>query len=233
MNKISLAVFCCMLSLVAGCASISSSVVDETRFHRPIRLACVGDSITAGSGTKDRTTQSYPAQLAALLGPKWDVHNFGVSGATLLNHANKPYTQQAEYQQALAFDADVVVIKLGTNDSKTANWATHKSEFEADYAALIARFAAGKSHPRIYLCRPIPSFPPGNYTIQPAVIAEEIVPLVDRVAVQSKLPVIDLFHVLEPHPEMVPDHVHPNADGARLIARAVYRAIKGNEPPAP
>src|SRR5688500_2057324 len=87
-----------------------------------VRVACVGDSITFGSGLKDRQTESYPAQLRAMLEKeqpgKWDVQNFGVSGTTLLKKGDRPYWDQKRFTAAKAFAPDIVVIKLGTNDSK-------------------------------------------------------------------------------------------------------------------
>src|SRR3954451_2825248 len=79
-----------------------------------IKVACVGDSITYGSGLKDRAKESYPVVLQGLLGDKYEVRNFGVSGATLLKKGDKPYDKEKAYPQALDFRPDIVVIKLGT-----------------------------------------------------------------------------------------------------------------------
>lgn len=57
------------------------------------RVACVGDSITYGAGIADRDRDSYPAQLASMLGDKWVVKNFGHSGATLLKNGDLPYVK--------------------------------------------------------------------------------------------------------------------------------------------
>jgi len=84
-------------------------------------VACVGDSITYGSGISNRDNNSFPAQLGRMLQKfdnQWQTQNFGVSGATLLRNADKPYVQQSAYNQALAARPDAVIIKLGTNDSK-------------------------------------------------------------------------------------------------------------------
>src|SRR4051812_33998320 len=95
-----------------------------------IRVACVGDSITFGVGTADPKTQSYPTQLAALLGDGYEIGNFGVSGATMLNHNDRPYIQTKSCGRALEFLPNLVVIALGTNDSKHRNWPFH-AEFPA------------------------------------------------------------------------------------------------------
>ena len=107
--------------------------VDE--YKDVIRVACVGDSITFGAGVGDREKNSYPAVLGRLLGEKWQVKNFGVSGATMLNKGDKPYTKQKAFAAALEFKPNVVLIKLGTNDSKPQNW-----KFKADFAADAKRW---------------------------------------------------------------------------------------------
>ena len=66
-------------------------------------MACIGNSVTFGYGLPDRETQSYPFRLQQMLGDGYEVRNFGHSGATLLNHGHRPYTQQKAYQEALDF----------------------------------------------------------------------------------------------------------------------------------
>ena len=46
-----------------------------------IKVACVGNSITYGTGLSDRATQSYPVKLQKLLGERYEVENFGKPGA--------------------------------------------------------------------------------------------------------------------------------------------------------
>ncbi len=213
---------------LTGCQHVG---IDESRYTAPIRVACVGDSITYGAGIKDRTHDSYPAQLAALLGPKWEVKNFGKSGATLLEKGDRPYVKQPELAKALDFRPDVVVIKLGTNDTKPQNWDAHSGDFTADYDALIARFAALDTKPIIFICRPVPVFGADVYGIRSAVLEQQVMPRVDAIAKQHGFVVIDLYAALTGHGDLVPDKIHPNAAGATLIARAVYQALKGQ--PAP
>jgi len=233
MNPRRLLVLVCTVAVVAlvACTTVPRGAVDESRFKAPIRVACVGDSITYGFGIKDRATQSYPAQLAALLGAKWEVRNFGKSGATLLTLGDRPYVKQIELTKALEFRPDVVVIKLGTNDTKPQNWDKHGGEFTADFGALLDRFAALDPKPVIYLCRPVPVFGADVYGIRSDVLEKEILPRVDALAKERHLAVIDLHAALAGHAEMVPDKIHPNAAGATLMARAVYQALKGQ--PAP
>ena len=191
-------------------------------------VACIGDSITYGSGISDRANDSYPAQLGRMLqefDPQWETQNFGVSGATLLRKGDKPYVQQSAYSQALSAQPDVVVIKLGTNDSKPYNWV-YKDEYVADYLYLIDRFAELPSAPEIWICKPVPAFN-SNFSISGPVIENEILPLIDEIAQQRDVRVIDLFTALSGAAGLFPDGIHPNAEGAGLIAEAVLAALIG------
>ena len=214
-----------LLSLLVATMAARSAPVDITAYAAPIRVTCVGDSITYGVGTTKGN--SYPSQLGRMLGAKWVVKNFGVNSATLLKHGNKPYQKQAAFQKALASEPDVVVIKLGTNDTKPENWA-HKDEFIADYEDLIRRFASLPSKPHIYICRPAFVPAPGNYTINEAGVLAEI-PLLDKIAADTSATVVDPHAPLQAHPELLPDRVHPNNQGATILAKTVYQAIIGVE----
>lgn len=90
-----------------------------------IRVACVGDSITAGACAEQ--TLGYPAILQELLGSEFEVINFGNGGKTLLNKGlcgppptdDCSYVSTSTYQQALQSNPDILTIMLGTNDAKS------------------------------------------------------------------------------------------------------------------
>lgn len=189
----------------------------------PTRVACVGDSITHGSGTKDPKTQSYPVQLGKLLGDKYTVENFGVGGATLLNHGDKPYQKQKLCKEALDFKPDVVVIMLGTNDSKPQNWK-YKDQFVADYKDLVEQFQKLPSHPKIFVCLPPPVPGKGNFGINEAGVEEEM-PMIKSIAADGHAGVIDVYAALKDHADLLPDRVHPNVDGAAILAKTVADAL--------
>ena len=208
----------------AICVFASTWSACEAAREAPKRIACVGDSITFGAAIKDRTKNCYPAQLGRMLGEKFEVRNFGVNGATLLKKGDKPYWKLKAYANARDFQPEVVVIKLGTNDSKPRNWK-HKEEYVADYVALIESFRKLGSKPMVWLCYPVPAYP-GRWGITDKVMKEEVMPRLDEVAKKSGCKVIDLYSALSDKKEMFPDLVHPNAKGATLIAEAVSSAIK-------
>ena len=88
-----------LFSLAASRAQ-DNTPVDTSAFDDTVKLACVGDSITQGVGAK--RGKSWPSQLQQMLGDKWKVENFGLSGATLMNSGNKPYQKTGHFKRAKA-----------------------------------------------------------------------------------------------------------------------------------
>ena len=196
--------------------------------HDTIRVACVGNSITEGHGLKDKKTEAYPARLQELLGDRYLVQNFGLSGHTLMNGTDRPYMHDGKwfrFQKALASNPDIVTIKLGTNDSKTPYDSLLHADFMRDLNAMIDSFQALPSKPYIYLCLPIPAN--GEvWTIRDSVIEGEVIPRIRAVAQERNLPVIDLYKPFKPFMDLLPDKIHPNAAGAMLIAEEIARRIE-------
>jgi lysophospholipase L1-like esterase len=200
-----------------------STPVKVDDYKNPIKLACVGDSITQGVGAGKGL--SWPSQIQKLLGEKWVVKNFGVSGTTLLNAGDSPYQKQGAFKNAKEFVPDVVVIVLGTNDTKPQNWK-HKDSFVADYKDMIKQFAELASKPRIYICYPPYIAGKGNFGIGEPNTKEEI-PMIKQVAGDMKVDVIDVHGALDGKDALIPDKVHPSTEGATEIAKAVYKALTG------
>ena len=189
------------------------------------KVACVGNSITTGVGAQDRANDAYPAVLGRLLGDRYEVRNFGASGYTLLKKGDRPFWNHKYFQESQAFAPDIVVIKLGTNDSKPQNWDTHAADFKADLTELVAVYQKLPSKPKIYLCFPT-WVANDKMTIREKVIAAEIIPIISEVANETGASVIDLHKTLYGMPGLVPDGVHPNELGYVLIAKDVYDRIK-------
>jgi lysophospholipase L1-like esterase len=185
----------------------------------------VGDSVTFATGQP----RGYPVQLQILLGKEWQVGNFGCSGATLLNKGDRPYQKQATFQKAITFEPDVVVIMLGTNDTKAQNWKL-KDQFVADYKDLIGKFRALPTHPKIYVCLPTTVFGEGNFGITDAVLQEQM-PMIVAMAKQEQLPVIDNHKITEDKDAWFFDRVHPTMAGGQALAIHIYESLIGK--PAP
>ena len=179
----------------------------------PIRVACVGDSITEGT--------YYPSYLRDLLGVNYTVGNFGAGGSTVLFSSDKPYIYRSAFQKALAFHAAIVVIILGTNDANPKYYG-QIDNFIRDYKTLINKFQVER--PQIYLVKPPPIFDDGMGP-NSANLVEGVIPRIEQVADDLDLPIIDVYTLLLNHPEYFWDGVHPGIEGAQIIATAVYEAL--------
>lgn len=189
----------------------------------PVRVACVGDSITYGDQIANRKRDAYPAVLERLSNGRFLTGNFGVNGATAI--ATIPFRSWSATracQEALAFAPDVVVIMLGIND--TAHPNLH-NRYPGDLRRLVERFQALASAPRLFLCTltPIAAAPPDAPVNQ--LIRETLNPAIRAVAAQTGADIIDISSVFANRYDLFPDGLHPNADGAELIARTVLAAL--------
>lgn len=191
-----------------------------------VRVACIGNSITDGHGIDMCDVNGYPGQLQKLLGDGYRVMNLGVSSSTMLNHGDHPYMQERAWRYALDFNPDIAIIKLGTNDSKPANWQYGK-EYAADMQQMIDSLKALPSKPRILLCTPIPAYA-DTWGISDSVITDEIIPIIRKLAKKNKLEVIDLHSTFnnDDSKQVLPDGIHPTAKGASQMAKLVFEAIK-------
>jgi acyl-CoA thioesterase I len=219
------------LFLLAGTILFSPAQDNSSATAAPIKLAFIGASITAGYGTPDPRRDSYPAQLARLLGAGWQLRNFGVSGTTLLHDGDNPYVKKPEYGQALAFVPDILVIDLGANDSKPQNFEAHPADFVPDYEAIVAAFRLANPKVKIYAALPEPAFPE-NYGIRESVITAKIIPAIRQAAADTHISIIDNHTPLENAGAHFPDKIHPDEVGAGLIARSVYAALEADFPSA-
>ncbi len=192
---------------------------------KPVKIACVGNSITYGAGIENRTQNSCPAQLGALLGQTYEVRNFGVNGATLLQNGNIPYRSTPAYGQALAYCPDWVFIELGANDSKPVN-RVFLNEFVRDYKELIASFQHLESRPKVVLLLPLPVFLSDTMSLTAGVVKDHIIPMVRQVAYETGCEVLNLYNLMIESPGLFPDAVHPDAKGAAIIAGRVCENLQ-------
>ena len=207
--------------------AIFSTIELKANFQRedPIKIACVGNSITYGAGMVNRERNAYPAQLQELLGEEYLVENFGVSGRTLLKKGDLPYMKSKAYRKALNFVPDLVYIMLGTNDSKLQN-RVFLNEFEADYTELIQNFKRKNSKVKIVILLPIPSFLEDTMSIWNPIIKDKIIPKLQNIAYKTETEVIDLYQLFIDKPQLLPDQIHPSSLGGTLIAKRIYENIK-------
>jgi lysophospholipase L1-like esterase len=203
-----------LLCALTACAR-AEGPLNPNNFTAPIKVACVGDSITQGIGASPG--HSYPDQLQALLGSKWVIKNYGVSGRTLLRKGDLPWWNEQAFKDAHSLNPDAVVIMLGTNDTRPPNWV-HEDEFYGDYKDLIESFKVLPSKPHIWILRP-PPIPDNEKKLQ------VLRSLIDKLAGDENVGEIDVYGALVSKPELFADHVHPNDTGAGILAQTVAHAI--------
>jgi sialate O-acetylesterase len=223
MNFIRLTVACLSLLSIASAA--------------PIRVACLGDSLTQGAKV-DAATESYPARLQEMLGPEFEVKNFGQGGATMIRKGGP--TIFGQLPAAAEFQPQIAIVNFGINDTRSrgADYWTHFDEFPADTNAALNTLLDLPTHPIVLLCIPTANFAdlPGMEQERRENVGERLPRLVE---VRAKLReiaasfaargvvLVDLYAVTEKHPEVVNiDGVHLTPEGYRLLAETLRPQVE-------
>lgn len=197
--------------------------------QQSIKIACIGNSVTYGYGHKNPQLTSYPSQLQKLLGEKYLVKNFGHSGATLLRKGHNPYYKTKEFEEALAFHPDIAIIHLGLNDTDPRNWPNYRDEFAPDYAWLIDTIRKANPSVKIFICRLTPIFSDHpRFKSGTRDWFWQIQELIPQIAKANKTGLIDLHSPLYSRPDLFPDALHPNEEGAAILAKTVYQKLTGD-----
>ncbi len=201
------------------------------------RVACVGDSLTYGHTWNN---ESYPVYLSEILGNNIEVKNFGKNGASVTGinpPLNLKYSDQPEFTESLEYDADIVIIMLGTNDSK--GWTDAEHIFKSEYESLISAYREKNPDVRIIAVTAPPTMENNKFSIPGNIITENIVPLQEEIASENGLTLVnfsgrflDLMDHSDPYNEFIrgkaeDDGVHLNIDGAKFLAEIVAEAIFG------
>ena len=196
------------------------------------RIACIGDSLTWGFTLVDPWRQSYPALLGAMLGPEYEVRNFGCNGASVCSDADLPYVRTQAYRASLAWNPDIVLLMLGSNDANPDDWDADPdaaaAAFRRDYSRIVAAYRDLPSRPRIILIAPIRIFRVMGWTfmdLSPETMEGQIRPTILAIAAESGLELLDLVDLFT-DPQYCADGVHPQSTGTRLLAQAIYRGVK-------
>jgi len=161
--------------------------------------------------------------LQTSLGDNYSVRNFGFDSTTVLLNTNLPYMYQVEFNRSKNFPPDIAIVMLGTNDARTDHFKSIDN-FVSDYLTLINELQALESNPTIFLVKPPPLFP-NAFSLENENLVEGIIPRIEQIATEKGLTVIDVYSALEDYPEYFPDGVHPNSEGATIIANEVYKAL--------
>lgn len=197
----------------------------------PIRIGCIGDSITAGTGLANAGRDAFPAQLERLLQKDVTVYNFGNGGKTMRNDLGvDSYVNSSSYQNLLqnANDLDIVTIMLGTNDAYHAKgWTDHeKNTFKNDCKALFATLSEKNPSMRFVLMNSPACFGEkgARYDMTPLrVLQSELAAELSEAGYKTHF--FDMYSVTKPLGEHFPDKLHPNETAHLAMAEALCEVI--------
>ena len=207
----------CLALLMVDAAGAQTTRPATTR-STAIRVACCGDSMT-----RRPTGAAYSDHLAKMLGDGWDVRNFGHDGVTAQKDSGRPFWKVPEFEAANAFEPNVVILMLGTNDAASVD--EHRKSFAPDFQALVRHFRSLPSKPQVVLMTP-PPLMPGREDSRMNNLKSDLSPHIRRIAEVEGLMLVDLQeHAALANPALYPDKVHVNSDGAKIVAERVRDAV--------
>jgi acyl-CoA thioesterase-1 len=204
-----------------------------------VRMAFIGNSITAGvyDFGKSDLQVSYATQFSFLMekvyGDTLVTLNAGVSGRTLTKHGPAPIWNEPVFKKALEFAPDICLIALGTNDSKPSLYNLVQQEFYNDYQDMIDTFRYINPNVTFVICLPPPirdghpysAGDPHNDTL----LLKYTIPLIDSVAKTNNLFVVDFHTPFLDSVQYFTDHLHPNKEGHKKMARILFDQLIGED----
>lgn len=210
----------------------------------PIRITCIGDSITEGGGC---VPGSYTDVLQEMLGSAYIVTNAGKSSQTMLkkgkcntnpddppsNYGDCSYWNTDTWTAAQNSQPDIVTIMLGTNDAKAFNWEGVQQDtgdyFALDSVDMVNILRRLVPTPKIYLLVPPPLYEPYPFEMN-ATIINQIYPVLLRdIAAVTNTGVIDVYSAFVNSPKqqnLTCDGCHPEPFGNYLIAHSIATAVR-------
>ncbi|MTB64042.1 esterase [Streptococcus sp. zg-86] len=192
-----------------------------------IKVATVGDSLTYGYGLENRERDAYPSILAEKLGHHYQVLNFGLSGRSLQSTSDYPYLQEKNAQLSFESEADIVIIMIGSNDSRGPYW--NKERFIREYGEMVDRYVQMPSQPDVYLMVP-PYVPTSRFGLNNDIVRTELQEIIPRIAKEKGLEWVNFYPLTEGHLEYYSDGLHLTPLGNQFVAETVYAAIMGASP---
>jgi acyl-CoA thioesterase I len=186
----------------------------DTNPHAQTRIALIGDSITE--------LTKYPYYVMQSLGRSYLVGDFGVCGTTISLDSESAYMHSNAFVEAANFKPKIAVVMLGTNDANLSLKESY-TNFVEDYLVLIEKLQGFESKPRVWIVKPPPIFNEIlGYSIEG--LAKGVNPAIEEVARRANVAIIDVYSALT-NSRYFLDGVHPNDEGAKIIACVICQAI--------
>ena len=226
-------------------ASLILSAVAAVSFAaEKVRVACIGDSITYGLGLPNRDIGSYPSQLQKMLDEKfpgkYEVRNFGNSGRgiyldSMRGNEKRGFRYMKEHKEAVAWRPDIVICNLGINDNgeyiKEFSGERPRGQFVRDYETMLSDYTQDGNSPKFYIWTKLSPLAAGQRfyrSPEPFLMQADL----EAVAEKFNARTIDMqAPLMEKMDEIFArDKIHPNDEGARIIAETTFAAMTSEAP---
>lgn len=198
-----------------------------------IKIACLGDSITAAANLEDEENYeqyAYPAKLQELLGAK-EVYNLGIGGSSIGRYWADAFVDR--YTQ-IPEDVDIIIVLGGTNDGFCVSDDEFGSLEEREYRTFCGDLnelmkGLRENYPDtvIFFATPLPNVLQDYLMSEREYLLPQInfVEVIKTLADEYDFELIDLYNsnILDSHDanviaEYIPDGVHGNHTGYQILA---------------
>lgn len=201
-----------------------------------IHVACVGDSITYGTGSNDPSLHNYPVYLQRMLGYNYYVEKYGAPGHSLIETDANSFLKHEYFKMSTSAAPDVVIVMLGTNDCRSQKWTDSAYKDWSDPARKEAFLAAGQKLVDSYrdknkdvqiifaTCPTVPqdAWQGSDWTTRLVVYGN---PTIQEIAKKNNCPVIDIHTYSRDHLEMFDggDGLHLQNEKYEILAQGMYK----------
>lgn len=182
-------------------------------------VACVGDSFTSGFGLDSPESEAYPAVLSSLTGEfSFTTENYSAEMVTVNEESYLSFAMTKAYARSMKTEADIILFVMGAND---AIWTPEQTDLAEDFEKLLQAYLKLPQKPKVIVMTPPRLVGTSKFDDEMA----EVVRTETAVAKKLNLEVIDLFTFSEGMSAYSSDKVHLNAEGHRLVAEYIYKAL--------
>ena len=201
-----------------------------------IRIACLGDSITQAANLdslEDYQSLAWPNVMKEALGAEEAV-NLGIGGSSIGRYWSDPFVER--YRQ-IPEDVDLILVMGGTNDEFCASFVEFGNTkeraprtFWGDLDELMEGLKEDYPQAEVIYLTPLPNSLHDYLKAQRKYLMpqEEFPETILTLAKEHGFEVFDLYNsnILDGHDKdnvlhLMPDGVHPNAEGYRILGEHI------------
>jgi sialate O-acetylesterase len=215
--------------ILSGCLSTANKSGNSINSNNKIKISIIGDSITEGFLLANSARDNYTAQLQLMLGTvNYEILNFGATSMSMMKNVPdlKSYWNTVQWKKAKSSSPDIFIINLGLNDAKAYNWKKGNNNFINSYIDMIDQCRQNTPDALIFICYPTACYHPHDMSIdQP-----QLMQYIEQVSIKCNVPIIDLYSRTKnmESSKYYIDGLHPNKEGAKIIAGIIYDFLAAN-----